>query len=62
MGFAAIALFGVTVFNMLRVNKKLDDLYWTSSDVRYDLPENVHWGFDNMDRDEEYFNFASSKL
>tara|TARA_B000000557_G_scaffold264289_1_gene269177 strand:- start:225 stop:1298 length:1074 start_codon:yes stop_codon:yes gene_type:complete len=45
------------LLNHLYLNKKLDDLYWTSSDVRYDLPENVHWGFDNMDREEEYFNF-----
>lgn len=45
------------LLNHLYLNKKLDELYWTSSDVRYDLPENVHWGSDNMDREEEYFNF-----
>lgn len=45
------------LLNHLYLNKKLDDLYWTSSDIKYDLPDNIHWGFDNMDREEEYFNF-----
>lgn len=45
------------LLNQLYLNKKLNELYWTSSDVRYDLPKNIHWGMDNMDRQNEYFGF-----
>ena len=45
------------LLNHLHLNKKLDDLYWTSSDIKYDLPDNIHWGMDNMDREEEYLSF-----
>lgn len=51
----------LSLLNHLYLNKKLDDLYWASSDIDYDLPENVHWGLDILDREKEYHSFEVIK-
>jgi hypothetical protein len=36
----------INLLNDIYLNNRLDDLYWASSDIHYDLPDNINWGIE----------------